>query len=70
MPVMRVESEAFMVYRIESIKRKRIRMGLSINLLAHLMGVSINYLSRLEKGETAPVKEQLEVIDDFLEGNL
>jgi|GEM_PF-2786208 len=59
-----------MTYKPQVLRKKRVRMGISVSLLAHIMGVSKDYLAKLETGEIEPVKEQLEVINDFLEGDL
>ena len=55
---------------INHLKQFRKSSKLSILELAQKMGVSPEYILRIEDGEVEPTKEQIEVIKDFIEGRL
>lgn len=51
----------------ELLREIRKEKGVTIVELAQRMGVSQAYIVRLERGEIKPSKEQLEVINSFLQ---
>ena len=53
---------------IEMIRNLRKERGIPILELAEKIGVSFEYLAKLELGEVKPTAEQIEVIKSFIKG--
>ena len=54
----------------ELIKQIRRENKVTIIELAKRMGVSQEYIAKIEMGEVEPTKERVEVIQSFVEGRL
>ena len=54
----------------DMIRRLRKERNLTALELAEKMGVSSEYISKIELGEIQPTQEQIEVLKSFIEGKL